>query len=338
MSRQSEPDGMNMTPMPTTTPIPNRQKDYLIVCSFSGFFALSAVVISSMILILTWRSKPRLHTVRHLLICNTSIASIFYCTIQTMNYIFLILLPWETSDAGCRWRGYLAYVTICGMAFSYLSQSISRLFISLLSNRHPWTTSYRTHYNLIAVQWLAAIAAPLPSIATQDIIFRPGALCWVPLKHTLHVSYTYAVYYFIPALLICLIYLFIYYRVHQSTVNATMQVRSEHNGNRDLEVLRNILILLCIYLAGGIPTLIFLISTNRIFYLIGIVTISMAIALEKLATILLDRDLRHVVRELCTRKVRVRPTSNNTPGLLRGQTIITPAPQGLVESLGTLRY
>nr|ACC43930.1 7 transmembrane receptor (rhodopsin family) B [Philodina roseola] len=326
------------TSMPTTTVAPNRNKDYFMVCSFSGFFALTAVVISSMILILTWRSKPRLHTIRHLLICNTSIASIFYCTIQSMNYIFLIFLPWETSDVGCRWRGYLAYVTICGMSFSYLAQSISRLFISLLSNTHPWTTSYRTHYYLIFVQWLAAILAPLPAILTTDIIFRPGALCWVPLKHTLHVSYTYVVYYSIPALSICLIYLFIYYRVRQSTKNAIIQVRLQHNANRDLEVLRNVLILLTIYLAGGIPTLIFLISTNRVFYLIGIVTISLTVAVEKLVTIVLDRELRHVARDIFVRKNRQVAPISNTRGLLKGQTIMTPAPPALIETIGIVRY
>lgn len=295
------------TSIAATTMPPNRFKDYLIVCSFSGFFAIIAVLFSLIILILTWRSKPRLHTVRHLLICNTSIASMLYCLIQSMNYVYLIFLPGLTSDLACRWRGYFSYVAICGMIYSYLAQSISRLLISLFSHTHPWTTSYRTHYCLIALQWFVVILVPLPAIVTTDIVFRPGALCWVPLKNTLHVSYTYIAYYSIPALLICLIYLWIYRRVRQTTTGAVVRVRASHNANRDLEVLRNILILLSIYLAGGIPTLIFLISTNRIFYLIGIVFISLAVAIEKVVTILLDRDLRHVVWNLCSRRVKVTP-------------------------------
>lgn len=321
----------------STTMSPDRSKDYLIVCSFSGFFALTAVVISSIILILTCRSQVRLHTIRHFLICNTSIASIFYCSIQNINYIFLIFFPLETSDVGCRWRGYLAYISICGMTFSYFVQSMSRLVISLYSNQYQWMTSFRTHYFLIGFQWFAAVLTPIPSILTTDIIFRPGALCWVPLKHKLHVSYTYIVYYSIPALSICLIYLFIYHRVRQSTKNALIQVRSQHNANRDLEVLRNVLILLGIYLAGGIPTLIFLISTNRIFYLIGIVTISLTIAVEKFVTIFLDRELRNVVRDLCFRKTRVMPTSNTRAIVLRGQTIVLPTAQIFQESIRTIR-
>ena len=323
--------------MSTTTPVPDRHKDYLMVCSFSGFFALTAVAISLIILVVVWRTKPRLHTIRHLLMCNTGVASILYCIIQNMNYVFLIFLPSETSDIGCRWRGYLAYVTICGMTFSYLAQSISRLLISLFSNTHLWTTTYKTHYYLIAIQWLAAVLVPLPAIITPDIIFRPGALCWVPLKNTLHVGYTYLAYYSFPASFICLMYLSIYFRVRQSTKNTTMIVRSRHNANRDLEVLRNILILLGIYLAGGIPTLLFLITSNRVFYLIGIVAISFNIAVEKIVTIILDRDMRQVVRGILIRKRRITPM-DNTRGLVRGQTILTRAPQALVESVPSARY
>lgn len=64
--------------------------EYYIVCALSTGFGLISVILSTMIVIVIRRSKPRLHTVRHLLICNTSIASIVYCSVQTANYIILI--------------------------------------------------------------------------------------------------------------------------------------------------------------------------------------------------------------------------------------------------------
>jgi hypothetical protein len=103
--------------------------DYYIICSLSGAFALVAVAISTMILILVWRTKPTLHTVRHLLTCNTCIASIFYCIIQATNYGFLIFYPEDTSDISCRWRGYFAYISLCGVDYSFLIQAISFLFV-----------------------------------------------------------------------------------------------------------------------------------------------------------------------------------------------------------------
>ena len=282
-------------------------KIYYVICSFSVAFAVTAVTISITILALTWKVKRRLHTVRHLLTCNTCVASIFYCCVQTINYVYLIFLPDEISDIGCRWRGYLSYITLCGVSYSFLIQAISRLFISLFSIRYRWLTTFKTHYLIITIQWIMAICLPLSAIITDDIYFRPGALCWVPLKKIIHVIYTYVALYIVPIISTFSIYGYIYYSVKQSTKRTVAPTRSINHFKRDLELLRNIVILLMIYLTGGMPTVLFLLTTNRIFYLIGIVTISLAICIEKVCTILLDRELRQSIRELLRRGTIVTP-------------------------------
>lgn len=284
--------------------------DYYIVCSLSGAFALVAVAISTMILILVWRTKLSLHTVRHLLICNTCIASTFYCIVQAINYTYLIFFPQDTSDISCRWRGYFAYISICAVDYSFLIQAISRLFIFGFSTKYRWLVTYKVHRILICIQWFVSIIVPLPAIITKDIYFRPDRLCWVPLGRTLHVSYTYIAYYIIPVLSIAMIYIFIYHRVKQTANPAENLVRSINNEKRDLTLLRNIFILMAIYLIGGVPTLLFLVTSIRTFYLISIVTISLAVAVEKVFTILLDRELRQVIRKLVLKTARIIPTDN----------------------------
>lgn len=306
----SENESQNGSSLNATVALPNRINDYFIVCSFSGFCALCAVAISLMILILVWRTKNRLHTVRHLLICNTSVASILYCVVQIINYSFLIFFPSETSDIGCRWRAYFAYMTICAVTYSYLIQAISRLFITLLAKSYRFSVTFRAHYCLILVQWSTAVLLPLPAIITKDIYFRPRALCWVPLKNFAHVTYTYLTYYLLPALSICVIYCLIYYRVKKAAKHASIEIRSLNSEKRDLELLRNILILIFIYFSGGIPTMLFIVSTNRILYLIGIVSISFTVAVEKGCAIILDRDLYQIVRNLLARRAQVLPESN----------------------------
>ena len=306
----SENGSHNGSSLNTTEALPNRINDYFIVCSVSGFCALCAVAISLMVLILVWRTKNPLHTVRHLLMCNTSIASTIYCIVQLMNYFVLIFLPSETSDIGCRWRAYFAYMTICAVTYSYLIQAISRLFIALLSKSYRWLATFKAHYCLILVQWCTAVLLPLPAIITKDIYFRPHALCWVPLKNSAHVTYTYMAYYMLPALSISVIYCLIYYRVKTATKHAAIEIRSLNSEKRDLELLRNILILICIYFSGGIPTMLFIVTTNRILYLIGIVTISFAVAVEKGCAIVLDRDMYQIVKKLITRRTQVFPESN----------------------------
>ncbi|CAF0760297.1 unnamed protein product [Adineta ricciae] len=281
--------------------------DYYVVCSLAAVISLIAVFVSISVPILVYRTKPRLHTVRHLLICNTCVASILYCIVQTINYIFLIFLRTETSDVGCRWRGYFAYLTIAAVAYSYLIQAISRFFISVLSGQYRWLTTFKTHYILIFLQWLTIVIIPLPSILTNDIYYRPTSFCWVPLKKLIHVIYTYFAYYILPTLTICMLYIIIFYRVKQGTKRAALLIRNNHHEKRDLELLRNIMILLCIYLLGGLPSVLFVMTTNKWIYLISIVSMSLTVAIEKISMIMLDRDIRQVTKSLICRRTRVMP-------------------------------
>ena len=284
---------------------------YYVVCALSAALSLISVIISLFIVIIVRRTKPRLHTVRHLLMCNTCFASIFYCITQTINFMFLIFLPWETSDEGCRWRGYLGYMSIAASIYSYLIQAISRFFFSTYSNKYNWLTTFKTHYILIALQWLLVILIASPAIITNDIYFRPGLLCWVPFKQTLHVAYTVFAYYLVPVLLIIIIYIHIYRRVRKARKHA-QTVLKMNNDKRDLEVLRNVLILVTIYITGGIPTIIFLLSGLDIFYVMGLVTFILTVTIEKLCAMVLDRELRQTIKEMMFKKNRIVPFQSTT--------------------------
>ena len=303
-----------MSPNVTSPGSASTIRDYYVVCSLSGVTSLIAVLVSLFILTLVGRTKPRLHTVRHLLMCNTCVASIFYCVVQSVNYVFLIFLPWETSDTSCRWRAYFGYMTICASIYSYFIQAISRLFISIFSANHRWLSSFRAHYLLILVQWCVVALLPLPAILTKDIQFRPLSLCWVPKRYLIHVTYTYIAYYIFPTLSICIIYVYIFYRVKQSAKRASSLIRSANSSKRDLELLRNILILLLIYLLGGVPSIVFILTGVNVIYLASIVTISMTVAIEKICAILLDRDIRQVVLSWIRPGARVMPFDQTQTG------------------------
>ncbi|CAF0973544.1 unnamed protein product [Rotaria sordida] len=284
-------------------------KSYYIICSLSAGFGLISIIMSMAIIIIIRRSKPRLHTVRHLLMCNTCIASIVYCIVQTINYSFLIFLPWETGDIGCQWRGYFGYMTISAATYSYLVQATSRLFFARFSTKYPWLLTFKTHYYLILIHWIAVLIIPLSSVITKDIRFRPGLLCWVPLKYTIHVAYTVFGYYFVPIASIMIIYIYIYKRIKNERKRAKSILHTV-NEKRDLEVLRNIVILLFIYITGGVSTMLFLLFTMEIFYLAGIVTFTLAVTVEKICTILLDRELRQVVWNIIYSRNRVTAFEN----------------------------
>ncbi len=139
----------------------------------------------------------------------------------------------------------------------------------------------------------------LSSIITTDIVFRPFKLCLVAMKYKIHVLYLLIIGYIIPFLTIAILYTIIYRHIARSTANFQ---RTLHGAKRDRELARNILILLSIFVFGGIPTVIYIIVSNEIesvptiFYLIVITVPSVAVAVEKTMTIVLNKDIRKTLK------------------------------------------
>ena len=153
-------------------------ENYKIVAPISIFFALLAVLISILIITIVLSTK-HLHTATHLLICNTSFASILYCIVQCNNYSYVLFFTWDTSDQSCRWRGYFGYLAMIACVYCYLLQVLSRFLCIIFSREHRWLSSLKIHWCAIAITWLEIFALPLPAILTDDIYFREGFLCWV---------------------------------------------------------------------------------------------------------------------------------------------------------------
>jgi len=232
--------------------------------------------------------------------------------ITNNNYGFLIFAEWQTSDMSCRWRAYFAYAGVAGVIYSYLLQAVSRFFFSILSTKYRWLTTFKTHYILISIQWFVVFLITLPAVITKDIYFIPNVLCWVPFEHTLHVAYTAFVYYIIPVIAIILIYLYIYCSVRRTRRNATVNINSTVGQKRDLELLRNILVLLSIYLCGGFITLLFFMTSIKLIYLINFVYMAVCLIIEKVCVIVLDREFRQVIKGIICRRTTVQPLVVNT--------------------------
>ena len=309
MNSNSDPIGGRTLPNKSDTNLDFQLvgADLYIACGLSTFFIVLALIIGIFSMTVILRTKPRLHTCRHLLIWNSSFALTFYCTVQLNNYIFLLFLPWKTSDISCRWRGYFTYMSIVAVSYSYFIQTISRFFFAVLTTKYPILITFRSHYLLLGFNWLAVILIPLPAIVTEDIRFVPNSLCWVPFSAILHVLFTVAVHYLIPLSLAVIMYAYIYCRVKRQRQDIRMSMNANISNRLELELLRNILVLLGIFLLGGTPTILFLISSMKFFYLMAFVTLSFCAAFVQLCTILLDRDLRNVVRSLLWPQTRVVP-------------------------------
>jgi hypothetical protein len=113
------------------------------------------------------------------------------------------------------------------------------------------------------------------------------------------------------------IYIFIYIRIRYNTKNSVLQA-GRRNQNRDLQVLRNIMILFGIYILGGAPTTLYMVINIQILYSIGIVTLSGAVTIEKLTILIIDREIRNTCKRFFWHRTnRVTPIGTNTLTLAR---------------------
>jgi hypothetical protein len=98
-------------------------------------------------------------------------------------------------------------------------------------------------------------------------------------------------------------------------------MKTSNNKKRDLKVLRNIIILLSIYSLGGLPSVLFLITGIKPIFLIGMVSISLAMAVEKACMCILDRDIRQVIKHLTRSRNCVIPLDQAIIGGRRLQNV-----------------
>ncbi|CAF1329293.1 unnamed protein product [Adineta ricciae] len=289
---------------------PTFKADYTIIGPAAMIFAATSIIITSYILIIILSTR-QLHTVTRLLTCNTCFASLLFCVTQFIAYTYLLVIKWDTSDQSCRWRGYFGYMSMIAFIYSYLLQVISRFFFIVLSNKYRWLTSAKTHVYMIFITWTVIIILPLPTILTNDIIFRKDDLCWVPKKHKLHCYYLVAVCYIIPILLIIIFNINIFARLYHNRKHTTVHSTTRRH-DREYLVSRNIMISFSAYFIGGVPYMLYIFSGVGLLYSMGVVTITFAVNMEKLVIIYLDGELRSMVRNyLCQTNTAVVPFAVN---------------------------
>ncbi len=164
---------------------------------------------------------------------------------------------------------------------------MSRYCYSVLPTKYRWLITFKRHYLLICIQWFLVFIIVSLNVLTTDIHFSPTDLCWVPIECKLHTAYTYFAYYVIPIVPILIIYIYIFYRVMKKKRNAINFRTSLNHHKHDLEVLRNIVILISVYLSSGLPTVVADSTSSKLPYMLSLVTQVFAVLIANLCTIVL---------------------------------------------------
>ncbi len=103
----------------------------------------------------------------------------------------------------------------------------------------------------MCIQWFVVFLIPLSILITTDV--QPISLCWIPPEARLHTIYSIVACYGIPIGIAFTMYISIYCRLILTKWNTTINNNSIHSQKRDLQVLRNIVILISLFLLGGLP-------------------------------------------------------------------------------------
>ncbi|UJR35419.1 hypothetical protein I4U23_028176 [Adineta vaga] len=269
---------------------------YIVVVGYSLSTILSTCICIIIIGLISITRNLRSPT--NLLISNTCLCTLFFSTIATCNTI-LYYINWLTTDWSCRVQGYLTYVSICLVVYSYVIQTISRLSLTVFY-QYRCLLTLKFHTYMILVQILFSFLFPLSTLITTHIVYRPFRLCLVPSQYKIHTFSLIGIVYIVPILIVCVLYIIIY----RHTRNSSQKVhRSTKISKRDAELARNIIILFAIFIFSGVPASLYtIISTSTPtmstgFYFFSIMTPPISLVIEKIVTIILSREIRNTFKQ-----------------------------------------
>ena len=271
-----------------------------------------ALVLCHFIFLLIVFNKT-LHSPPNLLICNTCIASILYFVTITIK-IGLFYMGSVLSDWSCRILAYLAYSFHHAVSYSYLIQALSRLLF-IFYHQHRHLLQYKFHLILIICQTVISFLATSSSLITRDVIFRPLRICLISSTKVIHALVFFITSYIAPLCIIIIIYTIIYCRVIRSSVVIR---QSAHDTKRDMQLMRNILILFLVFLSAGVPSIIYAIiaftshSSSLALYMMPFLAGPFSVTMEKICLIFLNHEIRRAMKKLMEGLHLIRPSNRVT--------------------------
>lgn len=173
-----------------------------------------SIILASLILIMIYATKT-LHSPANLLVVNTSKVTILLMIICMVNASYFFMES-PLTDQQCRIQAYLTYALLNSIAYFSVIQSISRLCFTVFP-RHRYMLNYKSHFILILIGTCGSLLVPLPSLVTNDTIYRRLSICLIPMKYSIHVAYFSLSSYFIPLIIVEIIYVIIHHRVRLSS-------------------------------------------------------------------------------------------------------------------------
>ncbi|CAF1481169.1 unnamed protein product [Adineta ricciae] len=251
-----------MTSNGTMSALPN-DSNFTIVINQSWFIPFDIInilsptlaILLSLVFISLIIFDKTCHTVSMILVFNSLVAQLF-----TASVLLWMVISTFINDlyqryyrySYCTFQGYISYVAVAGLFYSYFLQAIYRYLIVVYPTQPVWQST-KFQCFLIIGKWIVSFLYAFPHLFTGKIIYHVNdQICQMPLHLSIIAVYNIIYIYLIPMNGI----MFIYFKLiryvkemnkHVTPANTLLRVQ------RELKMVRRIVVIVFILLVFGSP-------------------------------------------------------------------------------------
>jgi hypothetical protein len=272
--------------------------------------AITALIFAFLTLVVVIINR-QCRTVTNLLICDTAIATILFCTVGFISSVYSRRSDWLDYQPACAFRAYLQIMLSTSICYSYSIQAISRLFYSVYYKK-KYLQTWRIHWILIIISWIISILTPIVPFFFEHgyELQTVSRVCTISAKVTITSIYIFITMFFIPLNLVIIIYGIILHFARQSArriaAHASSTISSLTTGNvarpnmkREMKLMKNMLIRSSILACGGIPYSILVLwyaiqkeTVPEPLYSFSIYTVVIFIAISMVALFFMNKQVK----------------------------------------------
>ena len=256
------------------------------------------------------------HTIPMILVANSYLAALLFGSVFFSTVLFALendLKMIEYQDSLCVFRGYISYAACTILMYSFSLQAIYRFVTVIYPSRLFWQST-RAQLLLISITWIFGTVSPLVFSLNGQIIYNvDNQTCQLTLQLSFWIFYMAQCVYIIPVSLIVFLYFKLIRYIKEMSTRVT-PLNTLPRAQRELKMIRRIVILVMILIMSCLPYGIFIIMSFfdktpkyhfRIAALVGSVTLaSTCVALFQFT----DPLKASVMKRINGRKNMVVPT------------------------------
>ncbi|CAF0967914.1 unnamed protein product [Rotaria sordida] len=240
-----------------------------VLSIFNWCAVFICILVFLSIFLIIYKCRQELRDASLLLTCNSCFATLLTCItmwIMTSSNLFTGFLLYNMKF--CVAWGVFYDIFECAIYFSYCLQAFYRL-CRIVFYTKKFLTSFSLNFILIICQWLLIFAFLIPPGFINWYARLPTEnFCLIPYTSVIPEIYHILVLYLIPLICIGTIYIWITRFMRQTSQASTLVIAviQRQRNQRDLTVIKRIIMLIGVLIVLRFPTIIFMIYAIIVGY------------------------------------------------------------------------